>query len=251
MKLISCNIEGNKHLDLVTSFLKREQADVVCLQEVFKADLPLLEQVTQSNSFFVALTDVVEPNPHLDLRGELGLVILSREPLQQTAVEFYQGRADHVPIFFEQQNPNALRRAVIKASIEVAAHTYQVATTHFTWSPMGSFTVEQAQDFASVSTILDQWPDLILCGDFNSPRAGKPTNIFHQLAARYQDHIPSQYLTSIDGAHHKAGPLELMVDGLFSTPHYQSSQVRFQDGVSDHQAIVAEMARVYNAATYE
>jgi hypothetical protein len=32
-----------------------------------------------------------------------------------------------------------------------------------------------------------------------------------------------------------------MVDGLFTTPVYQTSNVKLVDGVSDHMAIVAEI----------
>ena len=40
-------------------------------------------------------------------------------------------------------------------------------------------------------------------------------------AAHWHDNIPEGYTSSIDPALHKAGPLPLMVDGLFSTPDYR------------------------------
>jgi len=43
LKLVSLNIEGSKHLDLVLSFLEREAPDVVCVQELFESDAPLFE----------------------------------------------------------------------------------------------------------------------------------------------------------------------------------------------------------------
>ena len=42
LKLISINIEMDRHLDLIQSFLKKEKPDVVCLQEVLKSDFPKL-----------------------------------------------------------------------------------------------------------------------------------------------------------------------------------------------------------------
>ena len=40
---------------------------------------------------------------------------------------------------------------------------------------------------------------------------------------------------------HRAGPLDLMVDGLFLSPHYRASNVQLAAGVSDHQAVVATL----------
>lgn len=88
---------------------------------------------------------------------------------------------------------------------------------------------------------LGSFPELILAGDFNAPRGGE---VFGTIAARYKDNIPPEYKTSIDGGLHRAGKLEYMVDGLFTTPQYIASKVRLIDGVSDHMAIVAEINRV-------
>jgi hypothetical protein len=53
-----------------------------------------------------------------------------------------------------------------------------------------------------------------------------------------------QYITSIDADLHRDGDKvrkPLMVDGLFTSPIYKCSNVRLQNGVSDHMAIVAEI----------
>jgi hypothetical protein len=39
MKVISLNIEGNKHYELVLPFLHTENPDVICLQEVLEDDV--------------------------------------------------------------------------------------------------------------------------------------------------------------------------------------------------------------------
>ena len=86
-----------------------------------------------------------------------------------------------------------------------------------------------------------------MCGDFNAPRGGE---IFSALATRWHDNIPGTYHTSLDLSLHKAGKVDgerlatLMVDGLFTTPGYRTSRVELVPGVSDHCAIVAEVAYV-------
>jgi hypothetical protein len=49
-------------------------------------------------------------------------------------------------------------------------------------------------------------------------------------------------MTSIDPKLHRAGALQLMVDGLFTTPGYEASDVMLHTGVSDHCAITARIA---------
>ena len=79
----------------------------------------------------------------------------------------------------------------------------------------------------------------MLCGDFNAPRGGE---IFGLLAQKYKDNVPQKYTTSIDGILHRAGPLPFMVDGLFSTPGYTVSHVEMVCGISDHCALIANVA---------
>ncbi len=89
--------------------------------------------------------------------------------------------------------------------------------------------------------ILTKIPELILCGDFNSPRGGG--GIYDRLATQYRDHIPAHITTTIDGQLHRAGPLQFVVDGLFSSPEYLVNQVQVVGGLSDHMAIVAKLSK--------
>ena len=63
------------------------------------------------------------------------------------------------------------------------------------------------------------------------------------MSDRFKDNIPLRYTTSIDPNLHRAGALELMVDGLFSTPGYVVSDVALHSGVSDHCAITCAISR--------
>ena len=42
---------------------------------------------------------------------------------------------------------------------------------------------------------------------------------------------------------HRAGPLQLVVDGMFSTDDYSVSEVALHQGVSDHCAITALVSK--------
>ncbi len=240
MKVISLNIEAHKHLDKVIPFLKKEQPDVVNLQEVFKVDAPVLAQALEKDFQFLPMTNVTSSNMHNpDPLGEIGNVQLFPAGKATTYSRYYVGHGEkYLPIFFKDANPNSTWRGVSWIKIVEAGVTYTLATTHFTWSPKGETTELQLEHFKALSKILDIIGDCILTGDFNAPRGRE---IFTSLSTRYKDNIPTEVTTTIDGQFHKAGNLEYVVDGFFSTPKYLVRNVQVVGGVSDHKAIITEV----------
>lgn len=242
MKLVSLNIERDVHLDLVLPFLERTGADVVCLQELFKEDIPRLEAVA-GPCFFVPSTRFESPR---GLCTE-GIGIFSRAPLQDTAARRYYGN-EGSPVVFNNASPGhkvATRRySVALATMELGGGVWRIATTHFPWTPDGSPDEYQRSALAALCEELASEESLAFCGDFNAPRGGE---IFSALAERWHDTIPAEYLTSIDISLHKHGKerseelADKMVDGLFTTPDYRATKVELVSGVSDHCAIVAEL----------
>ena len=60
MKLISLNIEGDKHLDdKILPFFDKEKPDVLCLQEVFAKDIQKICQRTGLEKYFDGLFEPV------------------------------------------------------------------------------------------------------------------------------------------------------------------------------------------------
>jgi endonuclease/exonuclease/phosphatase family metal-dependent hydrolase len=248
MKLISCNIEGHRHFEeRVIPFLESEKPDVVCLQEVFEVDMPRLQEVLGMEGNFQAISNVNRVSVHQSKAlGNLGIAIFSRLENQKYQAHFYVRKSEKTPLFFGKDDPNNMHRIVLALTAQHQGREYTIATTHFTWSPEGSFTKEQQEAYQAMEEVLDDLPPHILCGDFNSPRiwldeqkTKYQQNVFGRLAQKYRDNIPKEVETSIDAGLHKAGALQLMVDGLFSHQRYQLSEVKVVDGVSDHQAIVA------------
>lgn len=243
MKLISLNIEAHRHLEeRVLPFLVAEQPDFVSLQEVFLVDMPLIEQTLGMKGHFVPQANVTATSQHIrHALGQWGVAQFTKWPIEAEGHFHYVGTPERLPIFFEHNNPNSMNRIFLWYQINQAGTSYLLGTTHFTISEKGNWSQEQQRDLEAMLAGLAKFPDIVFSGDFNAPRGGK---IFAQLAERYQDNIPPDITTSIDGQFHKAGQLQLMVDGLFTTPGYKASQVRIVDGVSDHKAIVAQIDRV-------
>ncbi len=245
IKLVSLNIERSKHLDLVIPFLEREKPDVACLQEVMEYDVALLEKALGASCFY-------SPQTRHGAEGKSGLfgpAIFSSLRARHREERYYWGTPDTI---FDFDFTNASTKhatenhAVSFCDMEKDGASFRIANTHFTWTPDGQPDDFQREDMTKMLEVLAGMNDFVLCGDFNAPRGGE---IFSILAAKYKDNIPSHYTSSLDPNLHriaKTKPHELegrMVDGLFSTPAYQISDVRLEFGVSDHAAIVATIEK--------
>lgn len=234
-KLFSLNIEGDRHIDKITSFLQREEPDVICFQEVFKVDLPIFEKTLRTKAFFIPTMDVREENIHLSSKGLWGLGIFSKQEIKSFNKHYYVGEESKIPQFIKE-NPNSGNRAVSWITFKIDDRNYKIATTHFTWSPDGEATDEQRTTMEKLLIMLQKIEPFVLCGDFNAPR-GK--EIFQMLGEKYKDNIPQEITSTIDPTLHRDGDLNYVVDGLFTTSDYVVDSVQIIGGLSDHKGISA------------
>jgi endonuclease/exonuclease/phosphatase family metal-dependent hydrolase len=231
LSLVSLNIESSRHLDLVIPFLIDRQPDVACLQEVMAADLPRLTAETGMQAAFASMRYITgQDGPDAP---QLGVAILSKHRPDSSDYSYYGNFHD---TDYYRANPD--KRHTHTVLLKARFGPYTIATTHFTWTPDGEASKEQRMNLERLICSLGPDREFVLCGDFNAPR-GK--EIFAGLAERFTDNIPADVISSIDGNLHRAGPLPLMVDGLFSTPGYSVSDVRVLNGVSDHCAILGTL----------
>ncbi|HNV45390.1 MAG TPA: hypothetical protein PL154_03630 [Candidatus Woesebacteria bacterium] len=240
MKLISLNIEGDKHLDdKILPFFDKEKPDVLCLQEVFAKDIQKICQRTGLEKYsFVSQAKVTKDNPHLPTNGLWGLCIFAKN-LAKTRKHYYTGNANQIPEFFAYQDPNSMNRCLLTVQTEIEGDIYQLGTTHFTWSGEGKINALQKENFVKLKAALSNYPEIIFCGDLNTPRGEA---IYDQLAKIYKDNIPQKIKTTIDKKIHKSKKdIQLVVDALFTSPTYAAKKVKVVAGVSDHMAIVAEI----------
>lgn len=236
IKFISINIERSRHLEKIIHLLQTENADLVCLQEVMAVDLHQLASTHQYFSFFSPTT----LHQRID-KGVEGIAILSRHPFFNLYTQQYAGPEYKIPLY-DKSTIEALhesRRYLLQiCELEINGQKYRIANTHFTWSADGQADDYQRQDLQKMLRYLQGYQPLILAGDFNAPRGRE---IFSTIAKEYLDNIPANYQTSLDKNLHRAGYLPYMVDGLFSSPGYQISEVELIFGVSDHAAVRAKI----------
>jgi endonuclease/exonuclease/phosphatase family metal-dependent hydrolase len=251
MKLISLNVEFFGHRAHAVSFIKGENPDVICLQELIEGDVEELKKELGYEGIYKPQSYLSSNNYGGPQNKRYGNAILTKHPIKDSGYSFYVGKEENIEKEFEDYfSDEAYRenRVLLWADIIVGGETFRFITVHFFLTYHGEVTPLQLQALDSLFTALDPLGEFVLVGDMNAPR-GKET--FDRLAKKYKDNIPQEYQTSLDLNLHRArhNPIELeniskfMVDGLFTTPSYTASDVHFTDGVSDHMAIVADIER--------
>lgn len=247
ISLVSINIERAKHYDRIFPFLMSAKPDVICFQELYERDIPMFERELGGSMLFAPMgnhpTDPPEEGAALE-----GVGILTHLPITSNQARYYIGNANDART--EEASRRSAHRAVLFADIEKDGEIFTVATTHFTWTHDGRPNDEQRAHIVPLCSLLDEKKSFVLTGDFNAPRG---TEIFTILAGKYTDNIPVEYVWSLDLNLHRAGNGQLqsdsaaqglhgyMVDGLFSTREYEVTNVRLQDGLSDHMAVIGRI----------
>ena len=95
VRLVSVNIEFNKHLDRVENFFNAIQPDVVLLQEVLKADVPRLAgALGAASTYFAPMTLYVSG----DTEAACGTCIISRLPVERAETHYYFGDGKNLRI---------------------------------------------------------------------------------------------------------------------------------------------------------
>ena len=239
MKIISLNIEHHLHDPLVFEFLKKENADVICIQELLPEKLDFYKEKLNLSAVYQLLDyELVLP----ELMGKHQGIAIFAKNIIASGSTFFWGKEENLSKPFDQflADPNLQKNvAFLWADIkDESGAEFKVITTHLPVTKQGEVTSFQLEVIDSLLEKLSPLHEFIFCGDTNAPRGREA---FGRLAKKYKDNIPLKYKTSIDQNLHRAKGIQFMVDGLFTTPRYIALNVKLIDGVSDHMAIVAEV----------
>ncbi len=244
MKLISINIECNRHTDRVLVFLKKEKPDVVCLQEILEEEFEMYKNELSFEGVFQTLS-YIQPRHFSDLAGKRQGVAIFAKKIVKSGSTFYSGQNENILKSFDEymsdekfQKNNAFVWIETKDDDE---NLFKFVTTQLPVTNKGEVTTYQIEVINSMLSHLENLGELVLCGDMNAPRGHES---FSLIEEKYQDNIPLEYKTSIDQNLHKVKGIQFMVDGLFTTPNYHASNVKLYDGISDHMAIIADIYKI-------
>ena len=230
LKIICLNIEMDRHFERILPFLKKQQPDIILLQEVLGKDVELLEKTTNMHGIYTIQNIICSEKTE----DYLGLLTLTHLPIIKNDHIFYRGDGAQ-QIRMKKGEAEKTARGLTMVEVVKDHQTYCVLNTHFTWTPNGQPNKEQYQDLECLLAHLTQIPAFVLCGDFNAPRG---TPIFDTLAANYKDNIPADITTTIDKHYHRCGDLGIVVDGVFTTPGYEITDIQVVDHLSDHCALL-------------
>jgi endonuclease/exonuclease/phosphatase family metal-dependent hydrolase len=244
MKLVSINIELNKHYKTVLDFLKQENPDVICLQELLGDDFENFKKVLGKQGIFKPRTRIGDDLRLQDIKEKKEGVAIFANHIVDSGSIYYEGCEENLLKTYSEyitgeNNKNSVLLWIDTNSSD--GKSYRFATTHVPVTKGGESTPYQLEVIDLLLKELGSLGEFVLCGDMNAPR-GKET--FSRIAKKYKDNIPEEYKTSLDQNLHRVKNLQHMVDGLFTTTKYQASNVKLIDGISDHMAIVADINKV-------
>jgi endonuclease/exonuclease/phosphatase family metal-dependent hydrolase len=241
-KLITVNIETNKHYPRIIPFLNKENPDFLCMQEVPKSFAKELHNIGYYTTFAPRHNTILN-----ETQEGLGVLFASKTT-HQSKVVYYHGseteaRALTVPTSKEMSFP------YIIASINTEHGNYTIATTHLAVTKDGRVDEFQSMLMDNLLQQLSTEASHCICGDFNMPRGFN--TLYAKVIERYTDNIPPHYTSSLDKNLHRLGNQTLdepifekyMVDYIFSQAPYQVSDVQLHFGVSDHAAVSAYITK--------
>ncbi len=241
MKIISLNIEKDKHFDKHKDFLLNQNPDVLCLQEVWEKDVEKYQKLLNFNYVFFQPIIILEEKKLFSKKiKKEGLVIFSKKPVE--SFEYYN--------IFEEENQNSIsiyrddetyHWKALMATLKFKDRKINIVNIHGVVTKNGNETKpKQLQYFDNLIGFLKDYDNLILLGDSNAPRGYEA---FAKMDKVWKDNIPKKYTTSIDNNIHRAGykNLQYVVDVLFSTNDIRFKTARYQDGLSDHFGLIAEI----------
>ena len=243
--LFSLNIEGTKHLDAIFAFLEREKPDVFCVQELFESDIPLFARFFRQKPAFAPMTIYGKGGLHalgekgLGSPDVMGVGVFTDLPVVKKKIEYYYRSGETLKEHIAGDE-ETIDRALVTVELKKGGESFRIATTHFTRTKDGIPDGRQRRDLKPLMELLGRLGDFVLAGDFNAMRGEE---VFDTIAARYRDNIPQEYKSSLDPKLHRVGHLDLMVDGLFTTPGYVAEGTRLVERLSDHKAIVSRIRR--------
>lgn len=232
------NLPSSWRFDRILDFIYHQAPEVVLLQEVYENDLERYSNALGGRMVFSRYCNLSLTNSAEEAEG-WGVAIGSRLRLFDVKEHYY----DRTPISPESivlNNGSEHAHSLLLASLRIGSERFNVGTIHATWHNDGKPSDKQLRDFEQLAVLLDGVPDLVLTGDFNSPRG---QIIFDSIARMYRDNIPSDIETTNDVTVRPEATWRLVIDGFFTSRHYRAENVRMVQGLSDHKGILGEVQK--------
>lgn len=245
MKLIQLNMWQGRLLSQALSFLKTEQPDILCLQEVLHADGAIyipsrmyhsLDLICQTLGYAYRFFAPILHSTVDTVPVAYGNAIVSRYPLQESQTHFIHGELAR-----GQCHSITNTRNLQITSAAVAPGQYLTLVNHHGYlspdGPLGS--TQSTHKLAMVARHIQQLPKpLILTGDLNvTAKSDAMQPLHHLLTNLTQTHGLQSTLSAL---HHVK---DVACDHILVSNDVQLQRFFAHDAlVSDHKALVLEFA---------
>lgn len=227
--------------------MKREDPDIMCLQEAFDAPITQPSQfqsVRKLKELFPLHYHAYAPELYevrTDGEGDTGNLIISRFPISQSETIFLLGEYKKItrPEKIEFSNyPKNMQCAHIELEGKKQLHVHNL---HGIWGLDGADTPERLRMSHIITSHLQSNPHTLLMGDFNlKPENQTIYNIEKQMVSVFKNDMTTSF-----NMQHKTNPgyATAVVDMVFASPDVRVvSKKVLEDDVSDHKPLLFEIA---------
>lgn len=240
IKFLQLNLlEGGIYWENITALIKRENPDILCLQEVFNGDAkqpPHFQSIRRLTSLLPHYSHYYSPELYeIWPQGQTdqGNAIFSRFPIEQEKTVFLHGVYKRL-IRPPQENdfshyPKNMQRVVIP----INGKQLHVFNLHGIWGKEGDDSPERSRMGNIIVKEIKEKEYAVLMGDFNL----KPST---QVVADIEKHMVNVFkndFTTSFNMKHKTNPgyATAVVDMFFASPEVEViSKSSPEDDVSDH-----------------
>lgn len=193
MKLVQLNAWMGRLNNLVIDFVKSENPDILCLQEVFSSDAPVAYPENRLFDTFGLIKETglfndyyFSPGVQMDIAGgtaDFGNAIFSKFPITRKETVFTDGDSlvKHFTSILDEEAKCNPARTLQLIDIAIGNQVFTVANQHFHWarSPLGDEVSAEKMRIATdaIKGFAGDNP-LIVSGDFNIVNESPAMRVF-------------------------------------------------------------------------
>lgn len=244
LKILCLNLfEGGIFWNNIEKFIKRENFDILCLQEVYNGDSkqpPNFQSLTRLQKllpkfYFYYSPEMYEIWP--EGKGDLGNAIFSRFPIIKQNTVFLHRQYQKFKRLQHGSGFSHYPKNMVHATVKISDIELNIFNLHGIWGLSGEDTKERLEMSRMIIEEIKGKENIVLAGDFNlSPDTKTITNIEKQLTNVFKGE-----LTSTFNMKHKTnlGYATAVVDMFFVGPNLKVvTKSSPSDDLSDHKPLL-------------
>lgn len=246
LKLLQLNIFFGKFIDKITDFIKREDFDIICMQEVAGGNIAFrkIDNFKYLKEFLPDYEGVLVSDTSKDY-DYYGNAIFFKKTLRLLSKEafFLSGVTSHVD--FSSIPPQKVPRNAVIIKLEINGLKFYVISTHLAWGPTPfdeDYKIEQASRLIRKIKKFGT-KNIILTGDFNLVSSTQIVKNFSKLLTNLTEKNKLTY--TLNPTIHRVGKevikRKLAVDYIFTGEKIKVLDFQLvTDNLSDHYGLKLE-----------